>query len=166
MQAGLRRIGGEGRRNHLDDAGGVPRGLAVPDHHHLSGRQLLAGAGGRCRGGRHGWLGCWLVAARESGGATLQAGPPYTLVMPPGRGQRQLPGSPARRFLWRMWMMGGWGLRLTTSRILLARIYSVCPLVLRHVMAFVLHSSCWYTNPVNPCTHARKGLIHLNFGSV
>lgn len=63
-------------RTDLDDAGGVPRGLAVPDHHHLSGRQLLAGAGGRRRGGRHGWLGCWLVAARESGGATLQAGPP------------------------------------------------------------------------------------------
>ena len=53
------------RRTDLDDAGGVPRGLPVPDHHHLRG-QLLAGDGARRRGrgGRHGsrWV-LVLVAA-------------------------------------------------------------------------------------------------------
>ena len=40
--------GGEGEAidgRNLDDFGFVPRGLPVPDHHHLRGQLLLAGAG-------------------------------------------------------------------------------------------------------------------------
>ena len=53
---------------NLDDFGGVPRGLPVPDHHHLRGQLLLAGAGARRRGGRHGSVGLCSTARGPADG--------------------------------------------------------------------------------------------------
>jgi len=45
VNSGLRRRGAAIDGRNLDDFGFVPRGLPVPDHHHLRGQLLLAGAG-------------------------------------------------------------------------------------------------------------------------